>query len=60
MLCHIYEFKNFFETIMGLKLVITISLDFDALHTSTSLPKICQVVKMDSIAILRADVLKAE
>ena len=60
MLCHIYKFKNLFETILLLKLVKTISLDFNALHISPYLPKICQVVNIDSIAILRADVLKAE
>ena len=60
MLCHIFEDKNSFKTILRLKLVNTFSLDFNALHIFPSLPKICQVVNIDSIAILRADVLKAE
>ena len=60
MLSHIYEANNLFETILILKLVATISLDFNALHISPFLPKICQIANMDSIAILRADVLKAE
>ena len=51
---------NLFGDILRLKLVTAISLHFNALHISPALPKICQIANMKSIAILRADVLKAE